>query len=89
VGPLERFRKRDAGVGLELVFDDDRNEPEEDEELWLCAEWIWLEVPPVDVLGTVLSGIARPEMIAARTATPTRVRSKDFLDLPAFNAFPD
>jgi hypothetical protein len=71
------------------VFDNDRNKPEKDEELWLWTELIWLEVLLVDVLGTVLSGIARPEMIAAMTATPTRVRSKDFLDLPAFNAFPD
>ena len=89
MGPLERFRKRDADVGLELVFDNDRNEPEEDEELWLWTELIWLEVPPVDVLAAVFNGIARPEMVAARTATPTRVKSKGFLDLPAFKASPD
>ena len=74
--------------GSRIVFDNDRNEPEKDEELWLWTELIWLEVPPVGVLGAVLRGIARPEMIAARTATPTRVRSKGFLDLPAFKASP-
>jgi len=75
--------------GRGIVFDNERNEPEEGVELWLCAELIWLEVLLVEVLCAVLSGIARPEMIAARTATPTRVRSKDFLDLPAFKASPD
>jgi hypothetical protein len=71
--------------GSGIVLDNVRNEPEE-EGFWLSVDPTWLEVLLVEVVGAE-SGIARPAMIAARTATPTSVRSNGFLDL-AFTVFP-